>query len=364
MAERFLSAGYSVAWLGGLRHIGQTLKNGGAVRTLFKKHADGVLEIDPFSRTPLLRQGGVPGGIRLISTKLAFRSATRGILAAFAESDHPSPDVVWTTGGDAGMLARAFPSAKVIVQCVDVYEAYGGKGVIPIERADYAAADHIVTIGESLARFIVHQRGVSREKITVVGQGADLELFANSTADAWPLEAMPRPRLVWVGLLDKADLSLMEASLAGLPDQRGSLVLVGPSAQWSDELASRDKRVFLLGPKPAADVATILKSCDVGLMLYDRKRNPLQYVGQNPLKLYEMAAAGLPIVSTSHSEYEFVEHPALVADSEESVVLAVRKALTERRRMSDLSLSFADKNGWGKRFQEAENLVLTLAAGR
>ena len=243
------------------------------------------------------------------------------------------------------------------MQCVDIYEAYAGPAQNSLERRDFESADAIVAIGNALAEYLVRDRGLSRERITVIGQGADLALFAGAHDEPPEMAKLPHPRLVWVGVLAKADPDLMAAALSGLHDDGGSLLLIGPSTQWADALAAKDRRVACLGPRPAHEVAAFLNNSDIGLMLYRRDANPLVYEGQNPLKLYEMAAAGLPIVSTSHAEYRYCQPPVLIADTPEAVAAAIsvlsENAPTYRKR----ALSFAAENGWQTRFEEAQTLI-------
>lgn len=360
IAEHFAEAGHEVAWLGALRHVAQPIALGER-RAIVTRHADNVVEISAYSPLPLLRQRHVPGWLRLGATRQSYEAA--GIRGALERSGMGTPDLIWTAGGDAGALARAFPAAKVVVHCVDIYEAYAGANVVPVELADYAAADIIVAIGHTLARFLCEQRDVSPERIRVIGQGADLGLFAQDLAEPLSLASMSRPRLAWVGLLDKADPALMAAALRALPPGEGSLILVGPEAPWAMELAARDRRVLLCGPKQADEAAAILKACDVGLMLYDRARPPLQYLGQNPLKLYEMAAAGLPIVSTPHAEYGYSVPPALIASDEASTAWCVAAALAQQAELARASRAFAASNGWQHRFAQVEEMFDGLIPG-
>jgi hypothetical protein len=356
IAGHFARSGHTVAWLGPLRHAGQPL-GAGERRTLATRHDDHVIEISAYAGIPLLRRRRVPGRLRLLSARMAYQAAAPGIRDALLRHGVAAPDLIWTAGGDGGALARFFPSARIVVHCVDLYEAYAGANVIPLELADYGSADLVVAIGHSLARFLRDHRGVAPVRLRVVGQGADLELFARDLPAPAAVTAMPRPRLVWVGLLDKADAGLMAAALDALPAGAGSLILVGPEAPWARNLAAFDRRVLLCGPSGPAEAAAILKQCDIGLMLYDRARPPLQYLGQNPLKLYEMAAAGLAIVSTPHAEYGYSAPPILIASDEAEVAAQVRVALARRAQFAARSLAFAAANGWQRRFAEIETLL-------
>lgn len=359
IAEHFLAAGNRVAWMMRPRHLGHWLLRRGSTRSAWRAD-DGALVISPYTVVPrlpwrLLGQSAWSG-----LSRGAYTTITPDLRKTFARFDQPEPEVIWTCGGDGGALRRYFPRARRIVQCVDLYEAFGGTAQKQIEMLDYADADAVVTIGESLAQFLRDHRGVPSEKITVIGQGADLELFQKDHQEPPELCVAARPRLVWVGVTAKADAALMEAALRALPDGMGSLVVIGPSATWAEALRARDSRVMLAGPRHPRDVPAFLKHCDVGLMLYDQSVNPMKYMGQNPLKLYEFAAAGLPIVSTPHEEYRYLNPPALIARDSHEVIECVRKALAERVPLAEASKAFASQNSWRQRFEEALELVTSL----
>ncbi|MEN3977212.1 glycosyltransferase family 4 protein [Emcibacter sp. SYSU 3D8] len=365
LAQHFLQAGYPVTWLGRPYHAGHVLfqknnSHGYRFGSRVERSSDGALEILPFTLAPIIKSARLGARVWAQSARLGYQTICPSLPRLMAEASQPSPRIIWSTGGDADGLLRTFPDAKRIVQCVDVYEAYAGPAQNLLEQHDYRDADAIVAIGEALARYLVRERQVPRDKITVIGQGADLELFATLKPEPPEVANCLRPRLIWVGLLEKADATLMEAALAALPNGEGSLVLLGPEAEWARRLATHDQRVHVIGPRSASVVAACLQHADVGLMLYDRKRDPRQYEGQNPLKLYEMAAAGLPIISTSHEEYRYGTNPALIADTTEEVAAAMHNALGLRDKLACASREFAGANGWSARFVQARALVHAL----
>lgn len=362
LADLFLRAGYPVTWLTRPIHAGHVLRGwrrGNRLRfaTESVRYLDGALELSPFTAFPILKYSFLGARLWSASARLGYYTIYPSLPHVFKAANQPAPDLIWTTGGDGGALRRAFPKARRIVQCVDIYEAYAGSAQNRLEVEDYRDADAVVTIGHALAAYLIRERGVPAEKITVIGQGADLELFAVRHPEPEDIASAAHPRLIWVGVLAKADPKLMEAALASLPAGEGSLVLVGPVAPWAQALAAHDPRIRVLGARPADKAAAYLQHSDIGLMLYDRGRDPRQYEGQNPLKLYEMAAAGLPIISTSHHEFHYVAHPALIAGTPETVKEAVKEALTRRIELAAASLNFADRNGWELRFREAEMLT-------
>ena len=360
IARFFREAGYPVAWLRRPHHIGHTLLRGMPLGTRWQRHEDGVLEISPFTTLPIIKSKYLGAAFWMQSARMGYASIMPSLAEVFRSSNQPQPDIIWTSGGDGGMLGRDFPKAKSVVQCVDIYEAYAGSAQNRLECRDYKTAGAIVAIGHSLADFLSRNRGVQRDRITVIGQGADLELLARRVDEPGDMAGLPHPRMIWVGSLAKADPELMEAALDGLPVGTGSLVLIGPPSEWASQLSRRDERVHLLGPRPAQAVAACLKYADIGLMLYDQRADPRIYLGQNPLKLYEMAAAGLPIISTPHAEFQFSMPPVLTAETADDVRAGIAAVLEGKDARQREVLDFAAKNGWDRRFREAETVIESL----
>lgn len=368
LAQMFLRSGYPTTWLTRPFHVGHVLRScRGTKKLAFASHSvrhdDGALEIRPFTVIPILKSRLLGQRVWSFSAAAGYRTISPSLPRVLSAAEQPTPDLIWSTGGDGRGLRAAFPHARRIVQCVDIYESYSGSAQNRLEMSDYKNADAVVTIGHALSAYLTRERGVPPEKITVIGQGADLDLFAVRQPEPKDIASAGRPRLIWVGVIAKADPKLMEAALASLPEGSGALILVGPPTPWAKALAASDSRVRLVGAHNATKSAAYLQHCDLGLMLYDQTRDRRQYEGQNPLKLYEMAAAGLPIVSTSHHEYKYIDAPVLVADTSEAVKFAVRDALRRATELAEHSRSFADRNGWQARFNEAELLVNKVLRG-
>ena len=352
-----------MTWVSRPSHVGHAMFGKTATRrfgSTWHRHSDGVLEIEPFTMLPIVKHPSFGSKLWRRSAELGYSAITPSLVRIFRQAGQPLPDVIWTSGGDGGRLKEAFPGARSVMQCVDIYEAYAGPVQNDLELRDYSTADAVVAIGSALAEFLTRERGLPRNQITVIGQGADLSLFAAARDEPISMANLPHPRLVWVGVLAKADAELMAAALSGLPRGKGSLILIGPSAPWVDALSARDRRVVYMGARRADEVAAYLNNSDIGLMLYSRDANPLVYEGQNPLKLYEMAAAGLPIVSTSHAEYRHTTPPAIIADTPEAVTAAIRVLREQAPSYRERALTFAAANSWQARFEEAKALIHRL----
>lgn len=274
-----------------------------------------------------------------------------------------APDLVWTTvPGSGAAMKRTFPRAKVVFHVVDYYPAFRGEAVKALERDDYFAVDAVATISGTLTDYLINELGVLDDKVTTLGQGVEIERYAAVPAAApAALKDLPRPRAVWSGVLAKGDPILFGALAETIKERGGTLVLIGPSAPWADALAARHpEHVLPTGPVAPADLPSWLAHCDLGIMLYDRSRQSV-YRGQNPLKLYEYAAAGLPILSTHHDEFDRLSPPAIILSDEHEVRDAVKRALDDVP-LREAARQFATAHSWRAKLDEIIHLYLPEAA--
>lgn len=138
--------------------------------------------------------------------------------------------------------------------------------------------------------------------VELLPNGVNLERFAGPLPNR-PEEyrTIPGPIAVYVGAFgpwfDFELLGLMAARLSFV-----SFVLIGPENTRIRELATRHPNVHPLGIKPAAEVPAYLRHADAGIIPFNAREHPELVNSINPLKLYEYAASGLPIVSTDWEE--------------------------------------------------------------
>lgn len=145
---------------------------------------------------------------------------------------------------------------------------------------------------------------------------------------------IPSPRLGYAGMIsERLDWSLVK-SLA-VAESKWNFVFVGRISD--DKIRRRLARlhnVHFPGEFPHKDVPSILKSFDLGIMPY---RDTPFFEFLNPLKFYEMAAAGLPMVSSPIAELKsFPESLVTVVDNNRADAWreAVRHMLESGRAIS------------------------------
>jgi glycosyltransferase involved in cell wall biosynthesis len=187
--------------------------------------------------------------------------------------------------------------------------------VSSVDLVAYAARsleDHVLSLG---ARSTVH-----------LPNGVDFERFANGDREApADLVAIPRPIAIYVGAMDFwFDFNLVDEMAARLPDV--SFVLIGPEGLARRRLTSRPN-VHILGRRMYEDMPRYLHNADVGLIPFAARDHPDLVDGIHPLKLYEYLASGLPVVASSWKEIRNMASPAILCQSVDEHVGAIRSLL-------------------------------------
>ena len=94
-------------------------------------------------------------------------------------------------------------------------------------------------------------------------------------------------------------------------------------------------------------------------MPYNRNNHEI-YKGQHPLKLYEYAAAKLPIISTWNDEYETLKPPVLLINNEKDIQTVIDEALDNANFWKEKVYNFALNYTWEKCKNKAEDIICKL----
>jgi glycosyltransferase involved in cell wall biosynthesis len=214
-------------------------------------------------------------------------------------SSHP---IVWTYHPYMLRIAKALDPAALVYHCVDNIGAVPGIDGAAFDRAErelLANADWTFATSPALRDRCA---AVAPSRTEYFGNVADIELFATARqAGSIPadLEAVPRPRIAYVGVLSdfKIDFELIEHAVTRRPDWH--LVLIGDEreGQSSAALARLKKRsnVHYLGWKPYTQLPDYLRGIDVALL---PQRINAYTRAMFPMKYFEYLAAGRPVVAT------------------------------------------------------------------
>ncbi len=295
----------------------------------------------PVSHSPTL------GGI---TRKRWLRAVRRAMRAAGIQRP-----IIWVSKPEMRFIADFFDDAFTIYHVVDEYGGYTGlqgEQREALAQAEASLLDKVDLVIVASPELQAAKQGPGRSLLVLENGVEPLEYAAAREQQQEPadLADIPRPRLGYSGLIGKRlDLELLRAAAERRPDC--SLVMIGKVDPRECEagLAGLQSlpNVYLLGEKPASEVASYVVGFDVGLLPYAIN---LETEHISPIKMYEYWAAGVPVLSTAipaARRHDFAVH---VADDRESFVEAL-DALLRRAPGEDSQrlIDIAADNSWQSR---------------
>jgi glycosyltransferase involved in cell wall biosynthesis len=288
----------------------------------------------------------------------------RGIGRALRRIGMARP-ILWTYNPLVLELLEGVEWSALVYHCVDELAGSPGMPTELLERAERELcrrADLVVASAPALAK----SRREFSKRLEYVPNVADFENFVRAADPETPvaadLEAIPPPRIGFVGAISnyKLDLELLEEVLRSRPDW--SLVMVGPvgggdpgtRADSLEELPN----VHLLGIRRREELPGYLKGFDVCLLPNRINRYTSHMF---PLKFFEYLATGRPVVMTPLPSLEEFRHLAFVAEAYDPPAFerAIESALDEpaeapvrKRRVEE-----ARKHDWSSQVERLTGLV-------
>ncbi len=275
------------------------------------------------------KRTGIVDGIRIIEFDLAYsnsdgyfkRSLTfikyafRSIGLTFSEQY----DVVFAsttplTAGIPGIFARWFRNKPFVFEVRDLWpELPKQMGVIKnpiilnlmslLEWLSYHSAQRCIALSPGIVEGI-ENRGIKKDKIMLVPNGCDLEIFSENTT-TWRPDGVLNSDLMAVycgthGLANGLDAALdaaIELQVIGRDDIKIVLIGKGKLKAKLQERAEREgiKNVVFHAPVDKSQLAGLLASADIGLQLLSNV--PAFYFGTSPNKFFDYIAAGLPVLN-------------------------------------------------------------------
>jgi glycosyltransferase involved in cell wall biosynthesis len=263
--------------------------------------------------------------------------------------------ILWGYVPQAIELVDLLAPIRVVYHCVDdiaAHERIDDTSFAEAERRFLERADLVIASSAPLAQRLA----AGRHDVRLMPNVADTGLFATALEPGpidSDLDALPRPRIVFVGAVSaiKLDLALI-AELARLRPA-WSIALVGPvglgDPSTDVSALAQLPNVHLLGARTCNELPAVMRGADAGLIPYRLNRLTASIF---PMKVYEYLAAGLGIVSTRLPSLAGVEDVRFAGDAAETAValeaLLAEDADDERRRRSQV----ASGHSWEARLRE------------
>lgn len=308
MARRLIARGHQVTMV-----CGSYSGGGSGLSTAFKNG----------------RRSGIVDGINIIEFDLAYSNndgflARTGIFLKFALRSvgvamTESYDLVFATttpltAGIPGIFARWLRHKSFVFEVRDLWpELPKAMGVIKnpivlgamsaLEFISYRSADRLIGLSPGIVDGIVH-RGVSDDKIALIPNGCDLEIFSTITLPWRPVEVKQDELLaVFAGThgvangLDAALDAAAELKQRGRTDIKLLFIGEGKLKSALQQRAAREAldNVCFYESVNKQSLSNLMASADVGLQLLANV--PAFYYGTSPNKFFDYISAGLPVLN-------------------------------------------------------------------
>ncbi len=245
-----------------------------------------------------------------------------------------------------------------------------------IERLSFRLATTTVVVTESLKQVLVREFGLDPACVHVVPNGADISRFHPRAADEARRELGLPPDCPIVGFVGNLQPwhgvdTLIETApmvLAQLPQARFVVVGDGPRRTALESHAAQmgvGPSITFAGAVPYAEVPLWTSSFDVCAAPFPHSdRN--SRIGGSPLKVFEYAACGRPVVITTALpvSQDLVGVDAAIAvppndpEALASALIALLRDSAARERMGQRARDYAVARGsWDRAAQEVRRLI-------
>jgi len=195
----------------------------------------------------------------------------------------------------------------------------------------------------------------------LIRNGVDYEHFSSSRAEPRDMAGIAGPKAIYIGALDERfDLHAIVELARSVPQLQ--IVLIGPQHAGVASRMSPFPNVHVLGPRSYDELPAYLQHADIGLLpLSSHRANQ----GRSPMKLYEYAAAGLPVVVRETAELRGREEPFMYFYSRcEQIAAAVLRALADKHTGKVRPDSWASKHSWASKTKQLLEFCIRQCAER
>ncbi|HVT44046.1 MAG TPA: glycosyltransferase [Thermoanaerobaculia bacterium] len=239
-------------------------------------------------------------------------------------------------------MAREELSWPLVYDCMDHHSGFStSTSATPrFERELLTKADLVVTS----SAFLEERARTHNNKVILVRNGCEFDRFAAAVRS----EMNQRPVIGYYGAIaDWFDSELVADIAESSP--HWDFILVGSTHLADTSRLSRLPNVSLLGEKHYEEIPDWLAKFDVAIIPF--KRIPLTEA-TNPVKVYEMLAAGKPVVSVPIPEVEALAPLVRLASGPREFAEEIRNALEERDpAVIEKRRQFASQNTWASRYR-------------
>lgn len=232
----------------------------------------------------------------------------------------------------------------IVYDCMDHHAGFAtNRSEMLVEEKDLLASADLVLASSALLEG--EARRFNR-RVLLLRNACDYDHFAPAGE---PAAARARPVIGYYGAIAEwFDADLVADIAEKRPDWR--FVLIGSTYGANTSRLAELPNVELSGEKPYARIPLYLAGFDVALLPF--KRTPLTEA-TNPVKCYEILAAGKPLVAVPLPEIVPMAPHVRLASSADEFEREIEAALAERDTAAiESRRAFARENTWAARFEQ------------
>jgi glycosyltransferase involved in cell wall biosynthesis len=290
--------------------------------------------------------------LRLLNATILTRAVNR----ALRLGAHDPPILVTTIPNAAGVVGSV-GEALSVYYCVDEFSEWPGSdrtAMLEMEGELLRRVDLVVTTSDAL----FHAKSASHARVRLLPHGVDWQRFREGAGRSpAALDALPRPRIGYAGLVDeRLDAELLTALATARRDMQW--VLLGPR-QLPPSGLDQLPNVHFLPAVPYEDVPAVLAALDVAMLPYVESDLTER---MNPLKLRELLASGTPVVATPLREVKRFAAEVALARGPDEWLAQVDAALKEGRSGAAARAERVRPEGWDARAEEFSRFLADAEA--
>ncbi|HET7451750.1 MAG TPA: glycosyltransferase, partial [Thermoanaerobaculia bacterium] len=328
LMSRFASAGHRVFY------VSHRFRQSGAAWEVVPK-AENVFEVTLYAPgLNVYRNRPSPGAVDLLffSLDALRRDLALGPAAAIVQLPF------WWPLARRARREFAWPA---VYDCMDLHAGFATNSpdMIGSEEEMLREAD-LVSVSSALLEGIARERNPA---VRVVRNACDYDHFAVA-----PKAPGPRPVVGYYGAISEWFDSDLAADLARrCPDF--DFVLIGSTYGADLRPLARLPNVRFVGERPYSEIPGWLGTFDAAILPF--RRTPLTEA-TNPVKAYEIFAAGKPLIAVDLPELRLLEPLVRIASDAAGFERQIRAALAEDPAAASRRQAFARENTWEARRRE------------
>lgn len=225
-------------------------------------------------------------------------SFTVGLTNVIRRAGFARPDLLVIDHPQFYNLDQAINARTLVYRACDLFAEIHGRSIVAeLERRLVARAHCVIALSEPVAERL---REYGAPQVTLVENGVEFEHFARTTPPPAEYKTFRPRRVVYSGAIDfRFDGELVVRLARARPDIE--FILIGIGNGLAPGAIRGLANVHRIGARPYARLPGYLQHASVGLLPFNA--HPAN-AGRSPMKLYEYAAAGLPILATRTPELE------------------------------------------------------------